>query len=144
MSKEERSAQKGTPAQTDFSFTDAQLREIRRMSAMLEKLRMAEPDKYPSMLPASQELLWDILLLFQDQVFYTAQNLDFVYTIKGNEMFISRKGKSITRSTVNLAFQKALDLQKKGLPVSGPKKLGCFGASYLYPVFIRTGIITSI
>ena len=25
--------------------------------------------------------------------------------------------------------------------VAGPKKLGTFGASYLYPVFVRIGVI---
>ena len=28
-----------------------------------------------------------------------------------------------------------------GRIVSGPKKLGTFGASYLYPVFVRIGVI---
>lgn len=58
-------------------------------------------------------------------------------------MFLSRKDKSITRSTVNLAFRKALELQRELGMVSGPKKLGCFGASYLYPVFLEIGIICS-
>ena len=36
------------------------------------------------------------------------------------------------------AFQKALELGEKA---TGPKKLGVFGASYLYPVFVRLGVI---
>ena len=31
-------------------------------------------------------------------------------------------------------------LEKKG-NISGPKKLGVFGASYLYPMFLRFGLI---
>ena len=37
-----------------------------------------------------------------------------------------------------MAFRKALEL---GGAVAGPKKLGTFGASYLYPVFVRIGVI---
>lgn len=83
-------------------------------------------------------LLWDTLILFQGQTFCTAKHLEFTYTIKGNEMFVSRKEKSITRATVNIAFHKAIEL---GEYATGPKKLGTFGASYLYPVFVHLGII---
>ncbi len=51
---------------------------------------------------------------------------------------MTRKEKSITRSTVVLAYEKAVEL---GGAVKGPKTLGCFGASYLYPVFVRLGVI---
>ena len=34
-----------------------------------------------------------------------------------------------------------MELQKAGLPVSGPKKLKTFGASYLYPIFMEIGVI---
>lgn len=85
-----------------------------------------------------EELLWEALMLFQGDSFYTAKKLEFTYTIKGNEMFVSRKEKSITRATVNMSFRKAVAMD--GF-VSGPKKLGTFGASYLYPMFIRFGII---
>ena len=40
--------------------------------------------------------------------------------------------------TVFMAFRKAMEL---GGVVAGPKKLGTFGASYLYPVFVRVGVI---
>ncbi len=53
-------------------------------------------------------------------------------------MFVSRKSKSITQSTVMMAFHKALEL---GGQATGPKKLGTFGASYLYPVFVEIGVI---
>ena len=85
-----------------------------------------------------EELLWEVLGLFQDETFYTAKGLDFTYSIRGNEMFVSRKEKSITKATVLIAFEKAMEL---GRIVSGPKKLGTFGASYLYPVFVRIGVI---
>ena len=53
-------------------------------------------------------------------------------------MFIDRKEKSITKSSVLLAFQ---NLVKQGGIISGPKKLGTFGASYLYPIFMGLGWI---
>ena len=69
-------------------------------------------------------------------MFLTAKGLKFTYKMKGGEMFVSRK--SITQATVFMAFRKAQEL---GGVVAGPKKLGTFGVSYLYPVFVRIGVI---
>ena len=57
-------------------------------------------------------------------------------------MFVSRKDKSITKATVLVAFHKAMELQRGGKGIGGPKKLGTFGASYLFPIFVRLGVIT--
>lgn len=86
-----------------------------------------------------EEALWSILADLQGCVFLTAKGLKFAYKIKGGEMFVNQKSKSITQATVFMAFHKAMEL---GGIVSGPKKLGTFGASYLYPVFVRIGVIT--
>lgn len=66
----------------------------------------------------------------------------------GNEMWITtlpdkvRKEKSISRSTVDLALRTALEKEIKG--PKAPKALGIPGAgSYLYPMFVRFGVITS-
>ncbi len=56
-------------------------------------------------------------------------------------MFVNRKSKSITQTTAFMAFRKAMEL---GGAVAGPKKLGTFGTSYLYPVFVRIGIIANM
>lgn len=88
-----------------------------------------------------EAVLWSVLVLFQGTVFETAKHLTYSYCVKGYEIFVSRKDKSITRSTVNVSLWNAMKLQKAGLPVSGPKKLQTFGASYLYPVFLRIGVI---
>lgn len=85
-----------------------------------------------------EALLWEALILFQSCSFQTAKGLEFTYTVKGNEIFFSRKEKSITRATVNRALDRVLEL---GGIVTGPKKLGCFGASYLYPVFQKMSVI---
>lgn len=86
-------------------------------------------------------MLWESLREFQNQPFTTSKGLSFTYEIHGNEMFVDRKEKSITRATVNKSYQKARELEGC---VTGPKKLGTFGASYLYPVFIGLGIIKKI
>lgn len=88
-----------------------------------------------------ERLLWAALARRAGQPFCTAKGLGFRYTVRGNEMFVSRKDKSITYATVMLAFRNAAALQAAGRAVSGPKKLGTFGASYLYPVFCALGVI---
>lgn len=85
-----------------------------------------------------QDAIWSALVTFQNYPFHTSKGLDYHYYIKGNEIFFSRKDKSITRATVNLAIVKAIELERV---ITGPKKLGCFGASYLYPVLIRIRFI---
>ncbi|MBR2654012.1 MAG: hypothetical protein IKD59_05585 [Lachnospiraceae bacterium] len=48
-----------------------------------------------------------------------------------------KKERSISRSSVELEFQKYLEVLVKEGTVSGQKKLGVFGASYLLPLFQR-------
>lgn len=59
----------------------------------------------------------------------------------GNELWVvmdeEKKEKSISRSTVELGFQKYLEVLQEEGAVTGPKKLGVFGASYLLPLFQR-------
>ena len=85
--------------------------------------------------------LWPAISSLQGRTFLTAKGFPFSFMVRGNELFISRKDKSITRATVELAYRKAVALLTSGEPVDGPKKLGTFGASYLYPLFIALGII---
>jgi hypothetical protein len=60
----------------------------------------------------------------------------------GNELWIIQNGekkKSISRSTVELAYSRAKEMN--GI-VKGPKALGIPGAgSYLYPIFVKIGVI---
>lgn len=84
-----------------------------------------------------EERLWAAIEAFAGCPFSTAKGLEYTYSGKGNEIFFTRKEKSVTRSTVNIAFHRALELQV----VTGTKKLGVFGASYIYPVFIEIGVI---
>lgn len=97
--------------------------------------------KVPQMSAAEQEAaLWALLEYMQGCVFLTTKGLKFSFKIKGREMFISRKSKSITQATVFLAYNRAVELKGS---IAGPKQLGTFGASYLYPVFERIGVITA-
>ena len=91
-------------------------------------------------LPSQEQenTLWSMLIYLQGCVFLTAKGLKYTYKIKGGEMFVNRKSKSITQATVFMAFRKAMEL---GGIVVGPKKLGTFGASYLYPIFVKLGVI---
>ena len=81
------------------------------------------------------DALWEAILAFEGAIFYTARGLEYWYTIRGNEMFVSRKEKSVTRASILVAYKKAQELGC----VTGPKQLGVFGASYLYPVFLEAG-----
>ena len=87
------------------------------------------------------EQLWQLLEAHQGETFYTAKGLPFRYTVRGGELFVDRRAKSITVSTVASAVQAAQQLLAQGQPITGPKKLGCYGASYLYPVLQRLSVI---
>jgi hypothetical protein len=122
----------------DATVTAERIRKYRSRRKAVEMMRHSLETAEQKVI---EETLWKTLQLFQDYTFCTAKNLRFSYTIKGNEIFFSRKEKSVTRATVNLALEKAIELQNNGIKITGPKKLGCFGASYLYPVFVRIGVI---
>lgn len=101
--------------------------------------------RYHTIEDPDDEYIWNEIIKHEGQTFKTARDLPFTYKIKTNaageklgEMIIDRRGgKTITRGTVVLAYKKALEL---GRLVTGPKKLGCFGASYIYPVFVEIGV----
>ena len=62
----------------------------------------------------------------------------------GNEIYIKGHKKGISLSTIELAVENALAVQNKEGHVKSPKLLGTPGAeSYLYPLFIRLGIIST-
>ncbi len=73
---------------------------------------------------------WAMLLARQGETFYTAKKLPFTYTIRGGEVFVDRRSKSITRATIENALQKlAADTAHT---ITGPKSLCCFGAPYVW------------
>ena len=100
---------------------------------------------YPSIkgddtMPTPQEV-WAMLQAHEGETFYTAKGLPFHYLIHGRELFVNRKNKSITISTVANALARIKAREAAGEAITGPKKIGCYGASYLYPVFLQLDII---
>ena len=116
-------------------------------------------------LPNEMEFLWKCVITFEGYPFRTSgrgrmPGVKFTYSISrtpnqggrhydgytvegyGNELKFSTKEKTVTRATVELAYKKALEVQIAEGCVSGPKKIGSvFGASYLYPMLVRFGVI---
>ena len=90
--------------------------------------------------PDAEKYLWDAIVAYADYPFLTEKGLSVKYTVKGGEIFFNRKEKSVTRASVMKAFRRARQLQHEKGFVSGPKELGTFGASYIYPVFLRIGV----
>lgn len=73
--------------------------------------------------------LWELLEQHQGETFHTAKNLPFTYEIRGGEMFVDRRSKSITKAT----FQRALErIKADPEKVTGPKSLNVFGAPYIF------------
>lgn len=139
----------------DMQKTDTCTRVDEAFFSFFEKILGDEIRKREEAVAALQaqmdtDTLWEAIVAFAGYSFQTAKGLEFSYTVKrnndnsmGNEIFVDRKEKSITRSSVNKAFQKAAELGGGDFPavVAGPKKLGVFGASYLYPIFLKLGIV---
>ena len=104
---------------------------------------------YHAVTDPDDDRIWNAILKHEDQTFCTARGLEYTFHAKTNrhveqlgELVIDRKEKTITRATVLMAYQKAKEVQAAEEKVSGPKKLGVFGASYLYPIFLALGICT--
>ncbi len=89
------------------------------------------------------EHLWKCIEAFAGYEFVTKRGLPFHYSVKGGEIFIDRKeeSKSLTRSSVEKALAAARELMEDPGYVKGPKKLGAWGVSYIYPMFLEFGII---
>ena len=74
------------------------------------------------------EAIWQLLQQHQGETFHTAKGLPFTYTIRGGELFVNRRRKSITVSTVRRALEKITLLE-------------AYGASYLYPVLLALDVL---
>ena len=119
---------------SEVSLNAERNRKYRERKAAVERLKRIFKEQSDSL----YDEVWKTMKLFQNYTFYTAKKYKFRYTISGGEIFVTRKEKSITRSSVNMAINKVIE--KKGI-IPGPKTMDVFGASYLYPVFKRIGLI---
>lgn len=118
---------------------------------------------------SSSVSLWKAVIAFAGETFKTSgrgsrPGIQFTYRVSepgsragrryagetvdgyGNELWIrvndKEQKKSISRSTVDLAYSNAREIMMTEGKVSGPKKLRVPGAgSYLYCLFIRFGVI---
>lgn len=108
-----------------------------KLRALLKDESLSDDQKLKEM----ERPVWEWIRLLQGKDFTTAKGLEYCYGVKGNEIFVSRKSKSITRSTVKLSLKSLIDIRGQGRDVDGPKMLGTFGASYLYPVFDHMGLL---
>ena len=95
--------------------------------------RNAKTEQYS----AEERDFWRRFRELAGTMFTTLRGLDYTFEVRGNEIFFDRKEKSVTLATVIQAYRKALELQANGIEITGPKQLGVFGASYLYPVIMR-------
>lgn len=96
--------------------------------------------------------LWQKICTLQGVTLHTSgrssrQGKAFTFQVRGSELIVSTKAKSVTWSSVQEALLKVRAIaSEQGLDVpiiKGPKQLGVFGASYLYPVFLFLGVIRS-
>ena len=76
------------------------------------------------------QALWEMMTALAGKRFYTAKKLEYTYRIRGGEMFVDRKEKSITQAMVFIAFHRALELGEKA---TGPKSWGLLA----HPTCIR-------
>jgi len=115
-----------------YNLPDISIKAERQKQYRVRKRNNARTDA------EKEEKLWQELTYLQGCLFTTSKGLDFTYKIRGGEMFVDRKEKSITKATVMKTYGKVVELD--GV-VKGPKTLGTFGASYLYPIFVKMGLI---
>lgn len=115
------------------------VKEIKRMQAIW----ILQRDR-------TEEALWQAVLIFQEEQFYTISGLPFRYQLKrgrggeyNRELIVSRRkeSKTLSWSSLALAFQNALGFQKDA-EIARPKELGDIrGISYIYPMLYRWGVI---
>ncbi len=84
------------------------------------------------------DFLWELMTRHQNETFYTMKKLPFTYYIKGGELFVDRRSKSITKATFAQAIQKIKDNPEK---ITGPKALNSFGAPYIWAILKTLKIV---
>ena len=85
--------------------------------------------------------VWALLEQHQGEQFYTAKCLPFCYIIRGGELFVDRRSKSITISTVAAALQKIATRQAAGEGHHRPHKDWLLWRQLLIPDVLNPGII---
>lgn len=84
------------------------------------------------------DTLWQLLIDHQNQTFYTLKKLPFHYSVKGGEIFVDRRSKSITKATFEQSLGK---LEADPENITGPKSLNVFGAPYVWAILKAFDIV---
>lgn len=105
--------------------------------------------KAPQLTDPAEIELWENICAHQDKTFTTSgrgrrPGTQFSYTIRGAEMFVSSRAKSITIATILYAYHKVREMEEQGIVVSGPKSIGVHGDSYIFAVFKEIGVINAV
>lgn len=85
-----------------------------------------------------EEILWNTIKVFSGYFFETAEGKRFCYNVSGDEILVLKSRESITRVDVTIALKEILKLN--GV-VESLQNMKVPGAGYLYPVFLRFGLI---
>lgn len=85
-----------------------------------------------------EEALWNTIKVFSGYFFETAEGERFCYNVSGDEILVLKSRESITRADVTIALKEILKLN--GV-VESLQNMKVPGAGYLYPVFLRFGLI---
>lgn len=85
-----------------------------------------------------EETLWNTIRVFSGYFFETAEGKRFCYNVSGDEILVLKSRESITRADVTIALKEILKLN--GV-VESLQNMKVPGAGYLYPVFLRFGLI---
>lgn len=105
--------------------------------------------KAPQLTDPAEIELWESICSHQEKPFTTSgrgrrPGTQFSYTIRGAEMFVSNRAKSITRATILYAYHKVREMEEQGLSVTGPKSIGVHGDSYIFAVFKEIGVLNAV
>ena len=84
------------------------------------------------------DTLWQMLIDHQNETFYTMKKLPFCYQVKGGEIFVDRRSKSITKATFEQALNK---LDANPGKITGPKSLNVFGAPYVWAILKTFSVV---
>ena len=75
------------------------------------------------------------------RTFTTAKGLQFTVTLAGQRAVRFPQAQVHHTGDGMRAYMRLLELQARGEVVDGPRRLGTFGASYLYAIFIAVGVL---
>lgn len=80
--------------------------------------------------------LWEQVLAAQGEEFFTSRGLPFRYEVRGKQIFIDRKEKPVSESSLKIAYARI-----KTEAIDGPKSLKTFGAPYVWGIFGKLGLV---